>query len=238
MAGLLVFGRKNPPDNRRDPQHPEKIAGDLRTPNLFRAAGSGNGEIQRSPAGQLLKRVIQIAPIEHFSGGSHAMLDVTIGIRFPQSHDLLRIWKRQRPEQDPVHYAENHYIRADADGQGQNRNQRETRIPTQHARAVTQILPNCSHTWLPRNDGDELFYFFVTLCPPCRRLGGEKEQQMKSKPEPEQFLRMSRSTYGHSSRRLTINDPAVGQLDDAIPVGGPFVVVGHLDDGGAVIVQL
>src|ERR1700722_3386992 len=65
-----------------------------------------------------------------------------------------------------------------------------------------------------------------------------KEQQMKSKPEPEQSSRMSWSTHGHSRRRLTIDDPAVGQLDDAIPVGGPFVVVGHLDDGGAVIVQL
>ena len=38
--------------------------------------------------------------------------------------------------------------------------------------------------------------------------------------------------------RLAIHNPAVGELNDAIAIGGPGVVVRHLNDRGPVVVQL
>src|SRR5580693_8869920 len=55
-----------------------------------------------------------------------------------------------------------------------------------------------------------------------------------------QFLaRDAHSATGCSSarHRLAIHDPTVGELNDAITVGSPLVVVGHLNDGGAVVIQ-
>src|ERR1700733_3023782 len=52
-----------------------------------------------------------------------------------------------------------------------------------------------------------------------------------------QFLvRDALSAAGCTSacHRLAIHDPTVGELNDAIAVGSPLVVVRHLDDGGAV----
>src|SRR5580693_8312852 len=52
-------------------------------------------------------------------------------------------------------------------------------------------------------------------------------------------MRDAGSAAGSSSarHRLAIHDPTVGELNDAIAVSGPLVVVRHLNDGGAVVVQ-
>src|SRR5271168_1024833 len=42
---------------------------------------------------------------------------------------------------------------------------------------------------------------------------------------------------GSARDGLAVHDPTVRKLNDAIAVGGPLVVVRHLNDGGAVVVQ-
>ena len=55
--------------------------------------------------------------------------------------ERLRLRHRQLLEHQPVDHAEDGGIGADAQGQRQDSHNREAGVPAQHARAVTQVLP-------------------------------------------------------------------------------------------------
>lgn len=52
---------------------------------------------------------------------------------------------RHPSQEDGVHGAEDRRVRADTEGQGQQRHRREARTPDQAAQRVTQILPQFIH---------------------------------------------------------------------------------------------
>src|SRR3954463_10149523 len=56
-------------------------------------------------------------------------------------HKLLRIAKRQRPQKNRIHHAKNSNVRADAEHQNQNCDQREHRVAPHGTEGVTQIEP-------------------------------------------------------------------------------------------------
>ena len=62
-----------------------------------------------------------------------------------QPGELLWLAKRQRPQQDCIHYAEDSNIRTDAQRQGQNRHDREAWILREHVQGIAKVLPKSPH---------------------------------------------------------------------------------------------
>ncbi len=62
-----------------------------------------------------------------------------------QNRDLRRIFHRKRAQQKSVYHAEDRGVRADAEGQGDDRDNQKARIFQQHAGAIANVLQQCFH---------------------------------------------------------------------------------------------
>jgi hypothetical protein len=79
-----------------------------------------------------------LAPVGKVGRVRHVALDIRIVARDPDQ--AVRMRACQRPQQHRVHHAEDGRVHADAEGQGQDDDRRETRITEQDAEAVTDVL--------------------------------------------------------------------------------------------------
>jgi len=68
-----------------------------------------------------------------------------IGLAFIERHEPFRLLVAKRGEQHGIHHAEDSRIRADAQGEGENRDNRKAQILPQHSQCVSNVLCQCSH---------------------------------------------------------------------------------------------
>src|SRR5262249_29994070 len=100
-------------------------------------------------------------------------------IRFPQQHQAIWLFERKRSKQHRVHVTEDCSIGADPEGQGNDRNDRETWLGSQDADTIANILKKGFH----REPRFKIHYddSFAKLHNPCgidnsRKLGvGERD---------------------------------------------------------------
>ena len=78
-------------------------------------------------------------------------------IRLPQHQQLSGAGVGQRSQQHGIHHAEDGRVRADAQGQSDDGNNRERRAATQHAEAVADVLPDGFHQNDSSNIASSLF---------------------------------------------------------------------------------
>jgi len=78
------------------------------------------------------------APVFESTTGDRIRL--TVGHRFPNSHELFGIGIRQRLNQHRIDHAENRSVGSNAQRQRDHGNQGEARFLDQHSRAVAQVL--------------------------------------------------------------------------------------------------
>src|ERR1700734_2548023 len=67
------------------------------------------------------------------------------------------------------------------------------------------------------------------------RAGEPLTGKLKAKKSQNTGLLTGRSD--RADRVLSIHNPTVSQLNDPIPIGGPFVVMGHLDNRCSLAIQ-
>ena len=91
----------------------------------------------------------------------------------------MRIGKRA--EQRGVHHREDG-VRADADGEGQQCDQRERRLLPQRAEGVTQILPECAFIRLPPRSLSVIMRSGRGVHGRCRRVPGGNQHVGQAPP--------------------------------------------------------
>src|SRR5487761_46117 len=136
VAELLLVGPKCPAQGGLYAEQIEKVGGNFRAPKLFGISGSGEIVAPGLKGADVLEDLILRAPVEKVSGRRSTAENLPVAVRLPDNHDLLRIGERQGPQQDCVYDAEYRRVRADAQRQCDDGNDREARVLAQRARAI------------------------------------------------------------------------------------------------------
>src|SRR6202162_862615 len=118
--------------------------------DLLGFATPGDSKEQRAPAGKLGKRMVQVPPIQEFSGRSGSAEHVAIGVCLPNGDNPAGIAKRQRPEQDAIHDTEDCGVSADSDGKSEYSDSRKARASPHYPPAIAQIVPKRFHGFFSR----------------------------------------------------------------------------------------
>ncbi len=121
---------------RLHPERREKIGRDTRHRHLQRFAVSGEIWVVVRPYGHRLEGPIPVAHQLVTKQSAAEVLGLVLGVH---THQLLRIAVRERPQQQRVGDGENGRVRADSQGQSEDRRERESGVLAQHARAETEI---------------------------------------------------------------------------------------------------
>src|SRR5580700_9132182 len=95
--------------------------------NLLGFVGAGDVVKPGAPCGKFFERVILVAPIEKLGGRSNAACNISVWIGAPDEYDSLGVGERKRTQQHGIDHAKHSGVRADADGECENSDQREAR---------------------------------------------------------------------------------------------------------------
>src|SRR4029077_7968400 len=127
---------------RLDSHHGEKIPSAAARAHAFRTADPAEGgRIASKPRTlNLLERAAVLYPSLIRSPGGTPILSI-LDPHFRYQHKLFRIFQRERPQYERIHQAEDCGVRADAERQGEDGHQRESRVLAEHPRAEAQVLP-------------------------------------------------------------------------------------------------
>ena len=87
-----------------------------------------------------------VAPCDEMRGD-----DKSLSLSGPHRdvHQSLGVLVRERAEDRSVYHTEDGRIRADAERQGQDRNDGEARVLRQHPNSVPYVLEKCRHSMIP-----------------------------------------------------------------------------------------
>src|SRR5262249_33896999 len=117
----------------------EKIPGDDLGVDLDRPVEAGQSELVVVVGNQAFEGVILRAPVEEIGIADSAWLRV-VAVNRLRLNQSLRLVVRQRPKHDRVDHAEYGRVSANAQGQGQHRDQSKSRILAELPQGVTQVL--------------------------------------------------------------------------------------------------
>jgi hypothetical protein len=129
---------KCPPDKGRDTKHTEKVRGDVHSIDWIGAVA--RAQIQADTAeiiGCHGLKCAALSPCHEFRDGNRrsvAVRELTL-----DAHDPLRIRERQRCQQNPVNHGKDCRVRADAERNGQDRDDGEARTLDQNARGMADV---------------------------------------------------------------------------------------------------
>ena len=105
------------------------------------------GEMGGVEASHVFEAAVFAAPMLVVDPGDADALGLRVG--FAQPHQPFRGGVWQGTQQDRVHHAEDGGVRADAQSQGQNHDQRKTGRPADAAQAVAEVLGDGFESWEP-----------------------------------------------------------------------------------------
>ena len=135
---LVFTWRKVAPEDRVHTYGREKIRGDEARTHLLSLANASKAEVDAASNGHRGKTAIVSLPVAKIGIGDGAKFEV--GFAFVHRDELLRMRVGQRVEEHTVDNREDGSVGADAEGQREDRDEREAGIFAQHARAIAQVL--------------------------------------------------------------------------------------------------
>ncbi len=130
------FGKKRAAEPRVRLEDGEQLRRSPDARDADRIAGSREREIGAPVGGDRFQAPDIGLPV--FERRNRDAIQDTVGVDFPEDDDLLRIVVRQRVEDDGLDDAEERGVRADAEGERHERDQREGRLPPQRAERVSE----------------------------------------------------------------------------------------------------
>ena len=138
-----VFRREEvSPDHGLDPQHAEEVRGDALRLHVRRAVPRAvQGEVVLLEGAQLFEDVIGGSPVLEIAAGH---VGARLGMpseRAPQVDEAVGLGIGKWLQDPCVHEAEDRGVRADAEGEGQQGDGAEGRVPAQQARPESQVPP-------------------------------------------------------------------------------------------------
>jgi hypothetical protein len=148
-AGELLRLGEAPSEDRRHPQERQHRGGDRGRvqPLGSLAAGQVDGPAVVDP--QVLEDPVR-PPVEEIGGvGVLELGNAEPRGGVPHPHQPLRVGVGQRPQQDAVDDAEDRGVGADAEGQGEDREQGESRLPQELADGGAEVAEERIHRQAP-----------------------------------------------------------------------------------------
>ncbi len=143
LARLVLIGGKGPAQGCLDDEDIEIVRRHARTPQLDRFVSTGQGDGSAGLRGHVLEDAVVFLPVQVIQRGD--TVDPTSWRLLQHAHNAVRLCIRERFQQDRVDEAENRRIRADSDGQCQQRDDGEARALEESPKAVAQILAKFVH---------------------------------------------------------------------------------------------
>ena len=114
-------------ERRRHLQRAQKRRGDVHAGHGFGISGRGPGEPSIRHRGERLEALGLAAPIEEVGVGCGERRPVVRDVAFPDADQPVRVREGQWPQHDRVDHAEDGGVGADAEGQRDCRDERESR---------------------------------------------------------------------------------------------------------------
>ena len=141
-AAAVVVGHERPAGNRLDAEGVEEpgcdpLAGDVLGETV--GAGHHHAADARDVARDDVEGAVAIAPVGHVQGrhGTARGRRAALG----EHHQPIRVAERQRTEQRRVDEREDRAVRADAQGERQDRDGREAGLPAKGAGGIAEVVP-------------------------------------------------------------------------------------------------
>ena len=145
---LVLVGSESTPQHGRRAQHGKETGFDAACMHHFRIAEAGQVITGEAVDRRLLEDVVLAAPIQVVCRRDRKPRhpgEAFLGRRVPELHQAIRVIKRQWPQQDCIHHAENSCIGADAKRQHDHGGGTETGTLYQEAHSVPKILKDAGH---------------------------------------------------------------------------------------------
>jgi hypothetical protein len=144
----LVFARK-PAGGGRCPKRGEKAGGEKDHVETPRLSAARQVDARRSLAVQVAAEVLDLAslraPVVEIDRRDGRLKEIGRPIRGVDRIEPIGIRKRQRPQHHGVHDREDRGVRADAEGERQNRGGRKARRRGQPPQRVLNVVSNVPH---------------------------------------------------------------------------------------------
>src|SRR5262249_8069998 len=154
----ILLRREGPPQLRRQTQRWKHIGRDTKNLQSIRRALSSQTEKAFAKSYQMFESLRLRSPGKVTVTLSASVVTTVLSFRHPDQP--LRLVERHGIEHPRIHDAENRRIRADAERQRENGDQRHDGMPAQHPRRVAQILPQRFKLMSRANFPDFLFDLF------------------------------------------------------------------------------
>src|SRR5262245_24649651 len=140
-AGRLLRREERSASDRIEAEQLKEIGRHVRSADLLQVIPYSQCEARAPEERQTRKDLVLRSPVAKIGVTDALRYRSFCFIKVSHQHQLFRraIW--QWLEQHRVHHAENRSVRADAQRQRENSNQREAGFLHQHSRAIAQVLP-------------------------------------------------------------------------------------------------
>ena len=139
-AGPIFIGIENAAKERLHAEGSEKI---LRYPDaveIFRFTATGQGESSIRLGGKLGKTLLSVAPGGVTRPGNIRAIETAFRERTPDAHELFRLRIGKRTEEQGVDRGEQHRVRADPEGERDDRENSEPRLAQELSESVTKVV--------------------------------------------------------------------------------------------------
>src|SRR5262245_17073252 len=147
----ILLRRESPPQLRRQTQRWKHVGSDPKNIQSIRRASSRQTEKAFVKSYQMFESLRLRLPGKVAVTLSHSVVATVLSFRHPE--EPLRLVEWHGIEQHRIHHAENRRVRADAERQREDGDQRHDRMLEQHPQRVAQILPQrfqlMPHTRIP-----------------------------------------------------------------------------------------
>jgi hypothetical protein len=137
----IVFTRaKRPSSHRRDTQHPKEPGIHTYRIDLLRIAHARQVHVSEFNRRELFERAHHVAGVPEIAVRPRRPIDSALGKRHPHLHQPASVGKHQRLQQHRVDHGEDGRVRADPQGQRDDRHGDQARDATERSQAVPKIL--------------------------------------------------------------------------------------------------
>src|SRR5580704_12682403 len=139
-AWRIVRVCKKSTQSRSRASQRKKTAGHQRFVREYRVASASQRQVLARESRHILKGIIVMTPVLEIDPGD---TDASgLGRGFAEPHEALAVRVRQRPQEHGIDHAENGGVRAYAERQRQNDDQREAGRLANAAKAIANVLKN------------------------------------------------------------------------------------------------
>src|SRR6185369_368526 len=140
FPGLLFFRYKSPPERRADSQHGHQVSADACSRDSLWLTSPGEIESRQLQRRHFLKRRLLVLPVLEVWNGDRRFIQTLPEITFRKSHEPIGIFVRKRLQDYGIEDTEDRQIAADTERRGKYDSERKSRVLSQNASGIAQVL--------------------------------------------------------------------------------------------------